>query len=83
MVKQSVALTFFACFNKFQTEANRKFRLHVPPEKVSQSEYKKSRSVFHKVTLAKGRYCIIPSTEEPGQAVDFVMRVYTGGTTIK
>lgn len=59
-------------------ESNRQFRLQIPGEKVSVSEYKKSRSIFHKVSLPRGRYVLIPTTFEAGQTGEFLLRLYTG-----
>ena len=62
----------------FQTDINRKYRMHDKMERVASGPFVLSRSMFNRVTLKKGRYLIIPSTFDPGQIGDFVLRLYSG-----
>lgn len=55
---------------------NRKYRMHDKLQHVASGPFVLSRSIFTRVQLKRGRYCIIPSTFEPGQVGNFVMRVY-------
>ncbi|XP_074661230.1 calpain-5-like isoform X2 [Tubulanus polymorphus] len=64
-------------FSIIKVEENRKFRVHGVDEKVMTSEYTKSRNIFQKVGLTKGRYVVIPTTEEPGIVGDYLLRIYT------
>ena len=68
----------------YKTEENRKFRLHRPSDELmAVAESRPSRSVFHKMSLTKGRYVILPVTGEPDQTAPFLLRVYTGSATVK
>ncbi|XP_068130170.1 calpain-5-like [Hyperolius riggenbachi] len=64
-------------FFVFKVEMNRKYRLHCTASKVSSSTYINSRSVLLHTDLQKGRYVILPTTFQPGQAGAFLLRVYT------
>ncbi|KAK2149572.1 hypothetical protein LSH36_446g02083 [Paralvinella palmiformis] len=64
-------------FHIMKVESNRKYRVHVPGERVAESEYIQSRNVFLKVELPTSRYVIIPSTDKPNIAGKFLLRVYT------
>ncbi|KAM9310995.1 calpain-5-like [Gastrophryne carolinensis] len=70
---QNLPIGFFV----FKVEVNRKYRLHCTPAKVSSSTYINSRSVLLHTELKKGRYVILPTTFQPGQTSDFLLRVYT------
>lgn len=60
-----------------QVEANRRYRLHTIREKAAGSEYAMSRNVFHRCNLKSGRYIIVPTTFEPGQEGEFLLRIFT------
>lgn len=60
-----------------QVELNRKYRVHSPQQKVAGSIYINSRCVFLRKELKEGRYVIIPTTFEPGQQGEFLLRVFT------
>ncbi|XP_064645832.1 calpain-5-like [Lineus longissimus] len=64
-------------FHIMQVESNRKYRVHIPMDKVYVSDYTKSRNVFKRVPLKRGRYIIIPSTSNPGIASEFLLRLYS------
>lgn len=58
-----------------QMEANRQFRVHALKAKVCSSEYVSSRGVFLECRLRRGRYCLLPTTFQPGHARHFVLRL--------
>ncbi|XP_063787003.1 calpain-5-like [Pseudophryne corroboree] len=64
-------------FFVFKVEVNRKYRLHCVAAKASSSTYINSRSVLVHTELQGGRYVILPTTFQPGQAGSFLLRVYT------
>ncbi|XP_063287657.1 calpain-5 [Pelobates fuscus] len=64
-------------FDVHQVELNRKYRMHTPQQKVASSIYINSRSVFFRKEMKEGRYVIIPTTFEPGQTGEFLLRVFT------
>lgn len=60
-----------------QVELNRKYRMHSAQQKVAGSIYINSRCVFLRKELKEGRYVIIPTTFDPGQQGEFLLRVFT------
>ncbi|MEQ2214521.1 hypothetical protein XENOCAPTIV_010734, partial [Xenoophorus captivus] len=60
-----------------QVELNRKYRMHTAQQKVAGSIYINSRCVFLRKELKEGRYVIIPTTFDPGQQGEFLLRVFT------
>ncbi|XP_029107050.1 calpain-5-like isoform X3 [Scleropages formosus] len=60
-----------------QVELNRKYRMHSTQNKVGGSIYINSRCVFLRKELKEGRYIIIPTTFDPGQQGEFLLRVFT------
>lgn len=60
-----------------KVEENRRYRMHVMKEKAATSDYIKSRAVFLRATLKRGRYVVIPTTFESGTTGDFYLRVFT------
>ena len=64
-------------FLTIQTDVNRKFRMHDRLTKEHSGPFSNGRSVFARVPLTQGRYCIIPSTFEPGKIGKFVLRMYS------
>ena len=63
--------------NVRQVEQNRNFRLHALVEVVERTEYTRRRSVTRRLELAPGKYFLVPSTREPGQTANFMLRVAT------
>lgn len=63
-----------------QMEVNRQFRVHVIKAKVCSSEYVRARGVFLECSLQRGRYCLLPTTFEPGQARRFLLRLFCRST---
>lgn len=60
-----------------QVELNRNYRMHTLQQKVASSIYINSRSVFLRTDLKEGRYVIIPTTFDPGQEGEFLLRIFT------
>ncbi|KAI4789916.1 hypothetical protein KUCAC02_034948 [Chaenocephalus aceratus] len=54
-----------------------KYRMHSAQQKVAGSIYINSRCVFLRKEMQEGRYVIIPTTFDPGQQGDFLLRVFT------
>uniref|UniRef100_A0A3B3WU53 Calpain 5a n=1 Tax=Poecilia mexicana TaxID=48701 RepID=A0A3B3WU53_9TELE len=59
-----------------KVELNRKYRMHVVQQKAGGSIFINSRSVFLRIMLNEGRYVIIPTTFDPGQEGEFLLRVF-------
>uniref|UniRef100_A0A8C1KFP7 Calpain 5b n=1 Tax=Cyprinus carpio TaxID=7962 RepID=A0A8C1KFP7_CYPCA len=64
-------------FDIHRVELNRKYRMHSAQQKVAGSIYINSRCVFLRKELKEGRYVIIPTTFDPGQQGEFLLRVFT------
>uniref|UniRef100_A0A3B3X1H5 Uncharacterized protein n=1 Tax=Poecilia mexicana TaxID=48701 RepID=A0A3B3X1H5_9TELE len=64
-------------FDIHRVELNRKYRMHTAQQKVAGSIYINSRCVFLRKELKEGRYVIIPTTFDPGQQGEFLLRVFT------
>ncbi|XP_043854878.1 calpain-5 [Dromiciops gliroides] len=64
-------------FDIYKVESNRKYRMHTVQEKTAGSIYINSRSVFLRTEQKEGRYVIIPTTFEPGQTCEFLLRIFT------
>ena len=60
-----------------QVEENRLYRMHLVSDPVAAADYNNSRNVLINHTFVRGRYVIIPSTEETGLQGKFVIRLYT------
>ncbi|GAA6091194.1 calpain-5a [Tachysurus ichikawai] len=64
-------------FDIQRVELNRIYRMHSPQQKMCSSVYINSRSVFLRKELKEGRYVIIPTTFNPGQEGELLLRVFT------
>ncbi|XP_078786968.1 calpain-5 isoform X3 [Oryzias latipes] len=64
-------------FDIHRVELNRKYRMHTAQQKVAGSIYINSRCVFLRKEMKEGRYVIIPTTFDPGQQGEFLLRVFT------
>ena len=71
--------TLIIGFTVLKVEFNRKYRLHQFSEEqiVNKSDYIKSKHIFLRANLPRGRYVIVVTTFEPGQSTDFLLRVFT------
>ena len=58
-------------------EENREYRVHTIQEKVAVITFTNRRSVFGLFTLKPGTYVVVPSTFEPGQEREFLLRVFS------
>lgn len=56
-------------------------RLQEPAKVVAKVTYINSREVFKRFEIPKGRYVIIPTTFEPGEETNFLLRLYTDAQT--
>ena len=72
-----ISFDLWSIFLTIQTDVNRKFRMHDRLTKEHSGPFSNGRSVFARVPLTQGRYCIIPSTFEPGKIGKFVLRMYS------
>jgi len=66
-------------FHLLKVESNREYRLHkrIVGSDCGASDYIRSRHVFLRKTLSPGRYFIIPTTFDPGQDADFLLRLFS------
>ncbi|XP_028923376.1 calpain-6 [Ornithorhynchus anatinus] len=66
-------------FSLFKVEENRRFRMHHVhiQEHTSTSMYADVRAVFLRKLLPRGRYVLIPTTFQPGDASTFLLRLFT------
>ncbi|XP_038050798.1 calpain-5-like [Patiria miniata] len=64
-------------FNVMKVEDNRKYRLHTPGQKVINSTFINSRSVFEKCTLKRGRYVVLATTFDQGEEGPLMMRIFS------
>ena len=64
-------------FHIMKVEENRRYRVHLRGPKMAASDYIKARSVFLRTTLPKGRFVVIPSTENPEEKGGFLLRLFT------
>lgn len=64
-------------FHIMKVEANRRYRLHTMMEKAATSEYIMTRGVFLRATLKAGRYVVVPTTFEPTEEGEFMLRIFT------
>uniref|UniRef100_T1IN91 Calpain catalytic domain-containing protein n=1 Tax=Strigamia maritima TaxID=126957 RepID=T1IN91_STRMM len=64
-------------FQVMKVELNRKYRLHTFKEMMASSEFIRTRNVFLRCTLPRGRYVVFPTTFEPGQEGEFIIRIFS------
>ncbi|ESO86333.1 hypothetical protein LOTGIDRAFT_129270 [Lottia gigantea] len=63
---------------------NRKYRMHERSERVHAGPYVVSRSIFDRVHLKQGRYCLLVTTFDPGYESSYMLRLYSqSGLKIK
>ena len=61
-----------------KVEENRKYRMHSlnPQQVIAKSDYIKSKHIFLRTSLSNGRYVLIPTTFQPGQTTDYLLRLF-------
>lgn len=64
-------------FHVMQVEVNRAFRVHSIQRRACSSEYVRTRGVFLRWNLKRGRYVVVPTTYEPGCRGKFMLRILT------
>merc|ERR1719483_413924 len=66
-------------FHLLKVESNREYRLHkrIPGSDRGSSDYIRSRHVFLRKTLSPGRYFVFPTTFDPGQDANFLLRLFS------
>jgi len=60
-----------------KVEENRTYRLHSMMEKAGDSIFINMREVVNRYQLKQGRYIVIPSTYDPNEAGNFMIRIFT------
>ncbi|CAB4021139.1 calpain-5-like [Paramuricea clavata] len=71
--KEALTIGFFI----MRVEVNRVYRLHTSMEKAGSSIFINAREVFTKLELDPGRYVVVPSTFDPNNEGEFMLRIYT------
>jgi calpain-5 len=71
------APAFTIGFLILKVEVNRDHRIHRLRAEAGRVTFINMRQVFGRFKLSQGRYCIIPSTFEPNQEREFLLRIYT------
>ncbi|XP_052084481.1 calpain-5-like [Mytilus californianus] len=66
-------------YSIMKVEENRLYRLHIPGKLIEPPDMIKTRSVFGKKVLSRGRYVIIPCTKDQKEHGPFLLRLYTHG----
>ena len=61
-------------------EVNRQYRVHRIQESAATSDYIRSRSIFWRDQLPRGRYVLVPTTFSPGEKGDFMLRLFMGSS---
>ncbi|XP_023222794.1 calpain-5-like isoform X3 [Centruroides sculpturatus] len=65
-------------FSILKVESNRKYKVHKIQNVIENSDYIRTRGVFKRLTLHRGRYVVIPTTFNPGEENEFLLRIFTG-----
>jgi len=66
-----------------RVEGNRKYRVHEAQtgSEVDSSDYIRSRHIFFKTKLKAGRYVVLPTTFNPGEEGEFLLRLFGDALT--
>ncbi|XP_076054857.1 calpain-5-like isoform X2 [Oratosquilla oratoria] len=64
-------------YHVMKVEENRRYRVHRFHEEVATSDYIRTRSIFLREQLHKGRYVVIPTTFKPNEQGEFMFRIFT------
>ncbi|XP_043194204.1 calpain-5-like isoform X1 [Amphibalanus amphitrite] len=76
--KHEGALNLCIGFHIMKVEVNRQYRVHRIQESAATSDYIRSRSIFWRDQLSRGRYVLVPTTFSPGENGDFMLRLFMG-----
>ncbi|KAF0291460.1 Calpain-5 [Amphibalanus amphitrite] len=76
--KHEGALNLCIGFHIMKVEVNRQYRVHRIQESAATSDYIRSRSIFWRDQLSRGRYVLVPTTFSPGEKGDFMLRLFMG-----
>lgn len=68
-------------FSIMRVENNRKYRIHKLYDVVGTVTYINAREVFSRFPLPAGRYVIVPTTFQPGEETEFLLRLFTSFQT--
>ncbi|CAL1546272.1 unnamed protein product [Lymnaea stagnalis] len=69
-------------FTIIKTDLNRKYRMHDRMDRVHAGPFVQARSILTRLPLKKGRYCLLPSTFDPGLEGQYLLRLYSTGGLI-
>lgn len=61
----------------FQSEPNRKYRMHAMHERAAAVNYSNHRSVYGQFSFPPGRYIVIPTTYECELEAEFTLRIFS------
>ncbi|BFZ00227.1 hypothetical protein BsWGS_03266 [Bradybaena similaris] len=64
-------------FTIIKTDLNRKYRMHDRMDRIHAGPFVQARSILSRLELKKGRYCLIPSTFDPGFEGQYLLRLYS------
>ncbi|XP_066988982.1 calpain-5-like isoform X6 [Macrobrachium rosenbergii] len=64
-------------FHIMKIEENRKYRVHRMHDAAATSDYIRTRAIFLREQLKKGRYVIIPTTFRPDETGEYILRMFT------
>ncbi|XP_037074982.1 calpain-5-like isoform X2 [Pollicipes pollicipes] len=78
--KHEGALNLCIGFHIMKVEMNRKYRVHRIQESAATSDYIRSRSIFWRDQLPRGRYVLVPTTFSPGEGGEFLLRLFMGSS---
>ncbi|XP_068228200.1 calpain-5-like isoform X3 [Palaemon carinicauda] len=64
-------------FHIMKIEENRKYRVHRMHDAAATSDYIRTRAIFLREQLKKGRYVIMPTTFKPDETGEYILRMFT------
>ena len=66
----------------FQSEPNRKYRMHAMHERAAAVNYSNHRSVYGEFSFPPGRYIVIPTTYECELEAQFTLRIFSSSRVL-
>ncbi|RUS70059.1 hypothetical protein EGW08_022174 [Elysia chlorotica] len=66
-------------FSITKTDLNRKYRMHDRMERVHSGSFVQARSILARMDMKKGKYLLVPSTFDPNQEGEYLLRIYSEG----